>query len=285
MDIRQPCREDPGVFQEPLPAGADGREKEITMPLYQIYALKFAGPFSSSGAFVMWNKEWEKVCQRNYYFWCLKSAEQTILVDAGVSSRLAGERNLAGYVNPVQLLEGIDVGVEEVRQVILTHLHWDHIDGITLFPQAHIYVQKAERDFWLRSEMAQRRPFTFFLNDTTRAACMAIEDAGRMSLVDGDQEILPGITCLLAPGHSVALQAIAVDTARGRAILGSDCAHLFRNYQEEWPSALIIDMVAWVHSIGKLKSRVSSPELLFPGHDPLMTENYPEIAPGITRLA
>ena len=254
------------------------------MSLYQIFALKFAGPFNSSGAFVMWNKEWENVCERNYYFWCLKSAEQTILVDAGVSPGLAEKRNLAGYVSPAELLEGINVGVEEVRQVILTHLHWDHVDGITLFPQAHRYVQKAERDFWLHDEMAQRRPFPFFLNDTTRAACRSIEDTGRMRLVDGDQEILPGISCLLAPGHSVALQAVGVNTSSGQAILGSDCAHLFRNYQEEWPSALIIDMVAWVHSIEKLKSRVSSPELLFPGHDPLMTQNYPEIAPGITRL-
>ncbi len=254
------------------------------MSLYQVFALKFAGPFTSSGAFVMWNKEWEKVCERNYYFWCLKSAEETILVDAGVSPRLARERNLGGYVNPAQVLEGINVRVEDVRHLILTHLHWDHVDGATLFPHAQMYVQKAERDFWLHDEMADRRPFTFFLNTTTKAACKSIEGSGRMRLLDGDQEILPGITCLLAPGHSIALQAVAVSTSRGQAILGSDCAHLFRNYQEEWPSALIIDLVAWVHSIERLKSRVSSPELLFPGHDPLMTHDYPEIAPGITRL-
>ena len=105
-----------------------------------------------------------------------------------------------------------------------------------------------------------------------------------MILVDGDQQILPGIDCLLASGHSVALQAVAVNTGQGTAVLGSDCAHLFRNYQEEWPSALIIDMVAWVNSLDKLKNRASVPELLFPGHDPLMSTNYHEVAPGITRL-
>ena len=232
----------------------------------------------------MWMKDWEAVCERNYYFWCLKCPERTVLVDAGVAPQLAGERALTGYVNPADILAGIDVDGSSVTHVILTHLHWDHVDGITLFPHAKVYVQKAERDFWLYNKMALRAPFTFFLNERTRKALKVCEDEGRMMLVEGDQRILPGIECLCAPGHSVALQAVAVRTSRGEAILGSDCAHLFRNYQEEWPSALIIDLIAWVNTLEKLKNRVSLPELLFPGHDPLMTSRYHEVAPGITRL-
>lgn len=232
----------------------------------------------------MWMKDWEIVIERNYYFWCLKSPDSTILVDAGVSPQLARDKTLPNYVNPARILEGIDVDVNDINHVILTHLHWDHVDGITLFPHAKTYVQRAERDFWLYDEMALRSPFTFFLNEHTRNTLKVCEDAGRMILINGDQQILPGIECLLAPGHSVALQAVAVNTSQGTAILGSDCAHLFRNYEEEWPSALIIDMVAWVHSLDKLKNQASLPELLFPGHDPLMTTNYHEVAPGITRL-
>jgi glyoxylase-like metal-dependent hydrolase (beta-lactamase superfamily II) len=132
--------------------------------------------------------------------------------------------------------------------------------------------------------MALRSPFTFFLNEQSRHNLKSADDEGRLTAINGDQEILPGIKCLLAPGHSIALQAVAVNTHKGIAILGSDCAHLFRNYEQEWPSALIIDMVAWVNSLEKLKSSASLPELLFPGHDPLMTSNYSEVAPGITRL-
>ena len=117
------------------------------MSVYEIYALKFAGPFTSSGAFLMWMKDWEKISERNYYFWCLKSPENTILVDAGVSPQLANERDLTGYVSPALVLEGIDVKAEEVEHVILTHLHWDHVDGLDLFPNAKVHVQKAECDF------------------------------------------------------------------------------------------------------------------------------------------
>ena len=98
------------------------------------------------------------------------------------------------------------------------------------------------------------------------------------------REILPGIECILAPGHSVALQAVAVVTAQGIAVLGSDCGHLFRNYREDWPSALITDLRAWMASYEKLRASASSLDLLFPGHDPLMSEAYSEVAPGITRL-
>ena len=56
------------------------------------------------------------------------------------------------------------------------------------------------------------------------------------------------------------------------------------NYYEDWPSALIVDLVGWMKTYDKLRERVSSPDLLFPGHDRLLMENYPEAAKDITRL-
>ena len=85
--------------------------------------------------------------------------------------------------------------------------------------------------------------------------------------------------------NTPALQAVAVNTSQGTAILGSDCAHVFRNYREDWPSTLICDLIAWMKTYDRLRQRASRLELLFPGHDPLMTENYPESAPDVTRLA
>ena len=85
---------------------------------------------------------------------------------------------------------------------------------------------------------------------------------------------MPGIEVIYAPGHTPALQAVAVKTKKGIAILGSDCAHLFRNYKEDWPSCFIVDLVAWMKSYDKLRKKVTSINLLFPGHDPIMLENY-----------
>jgi glyoxylase-like metal-dependent hydrolase (beta-lactamase superfamily II) len=254
------------------------------MHTYEIYALKYAGPLTSSGAMLLWLKEWEKTVRRNYYIWCLKGPGGPVVVDTGVSPKLAAEKNLAGYVNPAEVLLRIGVQSDEVRHVVLTHIHWDHASGVALFPKAAFYVQEEEYRFWLKDPLMERPVFRLLSDDTSNAYLSSLEGTDRLVLLKGDREILPGIQCILAPGHSVALQAVAVNTAKGTAILGSDCAHVFRNYQEDWPSSLIMDLPGWMRSYEKLRNKVSSMDLLFPGHDPAMSENYPEVAKDVNRL-
>jgi len=258
---------------------------DFIMPNYEIYALKYAGPFSSSGAFLMWLKDWEETVKRNYYIWCIKGSREVVVVDSGVSPELAREKNLTGYINPAEVLSRIGINADEVRHVILTHIHWDHANGVSLFPRATFYVQDEEYHFWLKDQIATRPPFKHVADEAANEYLSSLEGTDRLVLLKGDQEILPGIECLLAPGHTVALQAVAVNTAKGTAILGSDCAHVFRNYQEDWPSALIVDLVAWMKTYEKLRERASSLDLMFPGHDSLMSENYPQVAKDVTKLA
>lgn len=251
---------------------------------YKIYALKYAGPLKSSGALIMWNKDWEKIVSRNYYLWCIKGCGETIIVDAGIAPPLAKKLKLPGYSNPVEVLSRIDVKADEVQRVIITHLHFDHSNGVNLFPNATFYLQEAEYRFWAKDPIASRPPFKFFLDETSNAYLKSLEETERLSLLKGDQKILPGIECLLAGGHSFANQAVTVNTNKGTAILGSDCGHFFRNYQEDWPGAFILNLVEWMKTFDKLREKVSSMDLLFPGHDPIMTEDYPKIAEGVTQL-
>ena len=228
--------------------------------------------------------EWEKVEERNYYIWCLKGKGQVVVVDAGVRPELAKEKKIPGYINPVELLSRIEIDASEVRHVVITHTHWDHVNGLSLFPNAISYIQEEEYRFWLKDSTATRPPFAQFLDQASKDYLNSLEGTDKLALLKGDKEILPGVECLLAPGHSVALQAVAASTRTGTAVLGSDCAHVFRNYKEDWPSCLIVDLVGWMKTYDKLRERVSSPDLLFPGHDRLMLENYPEVAQDITRL-
>ena len=254
------------------------------MPPYEIYALKYAGPFTGSGALMMWLKDWDVVTERAYYIWCLKSPDHVVIVDSGVAPDTAREKNLAGYVNPIDLLTEIGVRAEDVGHLVLTHLHWDHANGVAQFPNAKIYVQKDEYRFWTANPLAKRPVIKQHADDAAYAYLASAEASGRLILLDGDQGILPGVSCLSAPGHTIGLQAVAADTAKGRAVLGSDCAHTFVNYAQEWPSALIFDLPAWITSFDKLKKHVSDPALLFPGHDILMSRNFPQVAENVTRL-
>jgi glyoxylase-like metal-dependent hydrolase (beta-lactamase superfamily II) len=254
------------------------------MSEYEIYALKYAGPFTSSGAFLMWFKDWEKTEKRNYYLWCIKGPGEPVIVDAGVSPELAAKRNLTGYESPAEILSRIGVNAGDVRHVILTHIHWDHASGVSLFPGATFYVQEVEFRFWLEDPIARRPPFQIVSDEVSHAYLKSLEGTKRLVLLKGDQQVLPGIECILSPGHTIALQAVAVNTALGTAVLGSDAAHTFRNYREDWPSSLIFDLAEWMRTYDRLRSKASSLDLLFPGHDVLMAENYPEVGRNITRL-
>ncbi len=253
--------------------------------MYEILALKYAGPFEGSGALLMWLRDWEVVAKRCYYIWCIRGDNETIVVDTGVSPERAREKSLEGYVSPAEMLSRIDVNAEEVKRVILTHIHWDHVSGVRLFPNATFYVQQQEFRFWIEDPVAKRPPLASTSDYKANSYLAALKGSDRLVLLDGDSEIVPGIECLLSPGHTVALQTVAVETVRGTAIVGSDSAHLFRNFSEDWPSAIITNLVEWLKTYDRLRAKVSSLELLFPGHDPLLTESFPKIADGITKLA
>jgi len=81
------------------------------------------------------------------------------------------------------------------------------------------------------------------------------------------------------------LMAISVNTGKGTAVIGSDSAFINENYRENWPHDIIFNMEDYMKTVKFLVKKASSPELLFAGHDPSMAENYPRIAPNITRLA
>jgi len=167
---------------------------------------------------------------------------------------------------------------------------------VIAFPKINVSTQFIEKfriickEIFLTGDIKRRQTFlkSFIKKiDLTRDTCKVHYDLARLLVAheDGSRlreglEILPGIDLLLAPG----LQVVAVNTMKGTAILGSDCGHIFKNYETEIPSCFIVDLVAWMKTYEKVKAKVSSLNLLFPGHDVKMSTDYPKVAEDITRL-
>jgi len=257
----------------------------MTIPPYEIYALKYAGPFIRPASMVTWFMDMDKTTQIHYYIFAIRGGKETFIVDCGCAPKLAQERNLAGYVNPAEALKRIDIDAKEVQNVVATHIHFDHISGLELFPQATIYLQEKEFNFWMKNPIAQRAPFLHTTDPVGNHYLAGLEGTSRLKLVRGDKRIRPGIELLLAPGHTPGLQAVAVHTAKGTAILGSDAAHVFSSYRTDIPSAIITDLIAWMKSYDKIRAKASSLDLIFPGHDPALLTNYPKVAEDVSRLA
>jgi glyoxylase-like metal-dependent hydrolase (beta-lactamase superfamily II) len=258
-------------------------------PAYEVYALKYAGPFTSKLAFLLWGQGWDQDIDRYYYLWALKGPDETILVDTGAGVTLAAQRKLTGYVNPVDVLARIGVKGPDVTKVVISHMHFDHVGGVEMFPdtfpKAKFYVQKKEFDFWISSPIAKRKMFAGTADPLANKALAALQGTERLVKANGDRTIAPGVEALLAPGHTIALQSVAVNTAQGTAIVASDCAHLARNIKEDTPSILITDLIGWMGSYDKLRAKASSIDLIFPGHDAGLLMSYPKVADDVTRLA
>ena len=135
----------------------------------------------------------------------VNTGKQLILVDAGAGTwwgggalgRLEGSLRSAGYTP------------EEIDIVLLTHLHSDHVGGLTtqdgkrVFPNADVYVAKAESDFWLSPEIAAKAPKDaqpFF--QSAQAIAAPYIKAGKWHTFSSSEPIVDGMQLVPLPGHT-----------------------------------------------------------------------------------
>ena len=266
-----------------------GAKAAGTRKIYDIFALNYAGPFEMKLAKAMFQTGWEENILINYYIWAIRSKDgETTLVDTGTGPTFAREQNLKGFVPPEQLVARLGVKREQVTKVIITHMHFDHVGGMEtfaqLFPDAKFYVQKIEFDFWVNNPLSKRPPFKRSRLDRGNKGLADLAGSPRLIMLDGDKVIGPDMELLLVPGHAPGLQGVLVNTAKGAAVVASDSAHIARSFKDDMPSSIVVDMMTWLKSYDKLRSKAPL-DNLFPGHDILMLTNFPKVAEGITQLA
>jgi N-acyl homoserine lactone hydrolase len=152
-------------------------------------------------------------------------------------------------------LNDIRVSPEEIDIVILTHLHWDHASNNHLFPNARFIAQRKEYDYLTAPEPEIKAGYEPELVLRTE-----------YKLVDGDTDIVPGISVVLAPGHSTGMQCVVVETGAGKYILGGDLITLFENWEAEphIPNGIFYDLNTMLESLEKI-DRINGTVL--PGHD------------------
>ena len=187
----------------------------MASPTYEIYAFKYGGPFTRPASMVNWFQDMDKNIQINYYIFAIRGGGETIVVDCGVDPQLGKARNLAGYVSPAEVLKRIDIDAQKLKYLVVSHIHFDHISGIKLFPRATIFIQEKEYNFWMKNPIARRAPFLQVTDPAANQYLAKLEGKKRLQLIRGDKKILPGIELLLAPGHTIGLQAVAVNTPKG----------------------------------------------------------------------
>jgi glyoxylase-like metal-dependent hydrolase (beta-lactamase superfamily II) len=173
---------------------------------------------------------------------------------------------------------------EEITDVIITHMHWDHADGMDLFPNARIWVQKDEYVYYAGEAWQQPRTHGGIDPDDVLAA-VKLNMAGRLSLVNGDaQEILPGVTCYTGGKHTFQSQYVGVSTRAGTVVLASDNMYLYENLEKHAPIAQTLDAASNLRAQDRMKQLAATPRLIVPGHDPAVFEKFPKISERVVKI-
>jgi len=200
-------------------------------------------------------------------FWLLDSPGRHVLVDAGFyRQKFLDEWKPANYVRPSEAVARCGLSVDSVTDVIVSHVHWDHLDGADLFPNATIWIQRAEYEHHVGDDGLPRAAAI----DTLDAAMLAqLNRAGRVKLVAGDaQEILPGITAYIGGKHTFESQYVGVHTAKGTVVVASDNCYLYENLEKHAAIAQTLDAKSNLAAQERMKRLAASPRFILPGHDP-----------------
>src|SRR3990170_2229299 len=198
----------------------------------------------------------------------IRTSDATILFDTGLSPRaIPGLRRTdprARFTEEDLLVHRLDsLGLEppSVDLVVLSHLHYDHAGGAALFQDSELIVQQDEYSY-------AHYPASFFASFYYRKNYDL--PGYRWRLLDGDAELVPGITALRSDGHTPGHQSLLVELPQtGPVILAGDCCYWQQSIDHETPPRGGSDPTRALHSIKRLKTiaRLMGGRI-FPSHDP-----------------
>lgn len=250
------------------------------MSVWQVHALKYAdrNARTRSDSFIM-DDNHDAPHAMDYFIWVLRRGAEVILVDTGYDGPEAARRNRPIRISPVEALAPLGLKPEDITQLIITHLHYDHAGGLHLFPNATIHLQAAEMAYATGPCMchdALRMPFT------ADHVCEAVKRvySGRCVFYEGDGEVADGVTVHCIGGHSRGLQAVRVRTEAGFLCLASDAAHFYENFEAGKPFPIVVDLQDMLDGFTRLGQLASAPALIVPGHDPLVCDYFPQDGAG-----
>lgn len=257
---------------------------------YQIYALKFAStphPFPLS-VWVDKGPQTDSV-KIDFMIWLIKGSNgKNILVDAGFLPGLeeAKEFEITAYTRPDSTLPKLGLKASDITDIIISHPHWDHIDGISVFPNAHIWIQKEDYNYYVGGAWQKGGMNGGFAKRDIRYL-VDLNMAGKVTLVDGDdKEIIPGIKVYTGSRHTYNSQYVLVQAAKNKVILASDNIWVYYSLEHLLPASEggTFDNAGHVNAMRRMKTLVSDPKYIIPGHDDKIFSLFPKAADGVVRI-
>lgn len=257
-------------------------------PAYEVYALLYATighPFPVR--FLVSNAPAKDSMDVIFMFWLIKGNNKNILVDAGFLKDVEEAKpfDVTNYIRPDSMLSGVGLEAADITDIILTHPHWDHMDGVDLFPTAQVWIQKDDYNYFVEAQWQKAESGSTEKRDVRKLVELNL--AGKLTLVDGDdKEIIPGITVFTGSRHKFNSQYVLVKSNTEKIILASDNAYTYFNVDnlKSAPANATFDTTGYLHQIKRMKTLASNSKFIIPGHDALVFKRFPQITNGIVKI-
>lgn len=257
------------------------------VPEYKIFAIKYATREARRSDHFIGGDPHDGPMPMDYFVWIVAGPQRVFLVDTGFTAEVAARRKREFLRCPIESLKLLDIDPEAITDVVLTHLHYDHVGNFHKLPNARFHLQEREIGFTVSRHM--HYPFFshgFEVEDVV--GIVRLNFRRKVELYDGDAELAPGISLHFAPGHTAGLQVVRVHTHRGNVVLASDASHYYENIQRNRPFIAVLDAGAVIDSFRKVERLADSPRHIIPGHDPLVMKRYgapsPQLEGVVVRL-
>src|SRR5437879_4653574 len=198
---------------------------------HEVYAIRYGHHKRKAAENFIGGDPHDVLQPLDFYVWAIVGPSGPIIVDTGFDAAM-GRKRQREMIKPVgEGLKAVGIEPTQVKTVIISHMHYDHIGNYDLFPRARYHLQDCEMAYATgrcMCHMALRLPFE--AEDVI--AMVRKVFARRVTFHDGEGEVKPGITVHHIGGPSNGLQCVRVKTKIGPGVLASDTTHLYTHFEQ-----------------------------------------------------
>jgi glyoxylase-like metal-dependent hydrolase (beta-lactamase superfamily II) len=207
------------------------------------------------------------------------------LVDSGFhKEQYFKQFNIKDFILPSEAIAPLGIKPEQVTDIFLSHMHWDHAGGIDLFPAARVWVQKEEYEYYTGVAWESRGTHGGIDPDDV-VEIVRRNTQGRVTLVRGDDEVsISGIGFHIGGKHTWQSQYVTVETTKGTVVLASDNAYLYENVEMKKAISQTLDAESNLRAQEHMRSVAAAPNLVIPGHDPAVFDRFPHVSDRIVKI-
>jgi len=248
----------------------------MTTP-YEIYAIRYAMRNVNRPAHFVGGDPHDSPMPMDYFVWLVRNAERSIVVDTGFNAAMAKKRARTLLRTPAEGLSMLGLQAKAVSEIVLTHLHYDHVGTFDEFPNARFHLQDAEMTYATGRNMGYKQFGHSYEPDEVCGMVRLVFD-GRVNFIAGEAPIAPGITLHRIGGHTDGVQCMRVWTKRGWVVLASDTSHYYEHFENYRVFPTTFNLGDVMKGYETLRRLADSIQHIVPGHDPLVMKRYPSPA-------